>query len=163
MSDTNKTAAESTKDPIKPEVRELAAKLTLTIDPKTGLATAQEGAYDENLPEGLTPKHVKDLSNHNAMFVAAMALAQGEKVLPMVVKNDKLEKSELVIEDSAGNKFSTVYERSKLTGAPGAEKTEKFGQVSASIELKAARKIGQYGAVRTHLAELATAALAKKK
>ena len=32
MSDTNKTAAESTKDPIKPEVRELAAKLTLTIE-----------------------------------------------------------------------------------------------------------------------------------
>ncbi len=165
MSDKKATAvAADTKavPEIKQETRDLAAKLNVTIDPKTGLATLPADAYVATLPEEITPAIIKAVHQHNTTFLAGLKLATGEAGLPVMKKHSDLAKIEVEALDPAGNKFSVVVERSKLSGPPGGEKTEKFGATSASIELRAARKTGQLGAVKSHLTTMYTKALASK-
>ena len=149
---------------IKAEIRELADKIKITIDPKTGLATVAEDVFETSLPEGLTPESVKAVHNHNITFAAAVGLALGESSVPVMKKNSELGQTKLEILDSARNKFSFTFDRVKEVsgGAGTSERVEKIGQLGVKIDLRAARKTGQLGAVRTHLSELATKALAKK-
>lgn len=147
---------------INQDIRDLASKLKVSIDPTTGLATLQDDAYDSLLPEGITTETVKQLHKHNTSFITAMGLAVGEAAIPAMKKHGDLKIVEAEAKDAAGNKFGVTFHRTKLSGPPGGEKTEKFGVLNAEFELRAARKIGQLGVVRNFLAEEATKALAKK-
>lgn len=157
-----KTAAPEVKTPeIKQEVRDMAAKLGIAIDPKTGTAT-QTATIESLLPEDLTVAQLKKVDQFRTVYVAAQTLAHGEAAIPVFKKHSELDASTLEVQDPTGNKFSTTILRSKLVGAPGGDKSEKFGVAAASIELKAARKTGSLGAVRAHLSSLATQQLASK-
>jgi len=147
---------------INEDIKSLAAKLSVTIDPTTGLATLQDDAYESTLPEGITADTIKSLHKHNTSFITAMGLAVGEAAIPVMKKHADLKIVEAETKDSAGNKFGITFHRTKPSGPPGGEKTDKFGVLSADIELRAARKIGQLAAVRAHLGDLATKQLAKK-
>lgn len=158
-----KTAAPEVKTPeIKADVREMAAKMSITIDAKTGTATMPADTYVSLLPEGITEAQIKALNVHNTNFASALALAHGEATIPVMKKNGELDSSTVEAIDPAGNKFSATLHRSKLVGAPGGEKSDKFGVSAVSIELKAAKKTGSLGAVRAHLSALATKQLASK-
>lgn len=161
MSATKTTAPEVKVSEIKQDVRDLAAKLNITIDPKTGTATQAE-TIESVLPEDLTVATLKRVDGFRATYIAAQQLAHGEAFIPVAKKHSELAASTLEVQDPTGNKFSTTIFRSKLVGAPGGEKSDKFGVTQASIELKAARKTGSLGAVRAHLSALATKQLASK-
>lgn len=147
---------------INQEIKDLAAKLSVTIDPTTGLATLQDDAYAATLPEGITGEQIKALHKHNTNFITAMGLAVGEAAIPVMKKHNDLKIVEAETKDQAGNKFGITFHRTKQSGPPGGEKTDKFGVLNADIELRASRKIGQLGAVKAHLGDLATKALASK-
>lgn len=146
---------------IKQDVRDLAAKLNITVDPKTGTATQAEAIADL-LPEDISVEQYKRVHAFGTTLAAAQTLAHGEATVPVMKKHGDLAASTLEVVDPAGNKFSSTFYRTKLTGAPGGEKTEKFGSTVTSIELKAARKTGSLGTVRAHLSALATKQLASK-
>ena len=148
---------------LKPEAQAIYDKLKIVIDPKTGLATQDEDAYITSAPEGLTAEIVKEKHKYDTNFVLAQGKKFGEESVAVMKKNPELDRTELVIEDPAKNKFSFTFDRSKQVGPPGGEKTERFGVLNASFEIRAARKTGQMGHLRTHLSELATKSLAKKK
>ena len=144
------------------DIRDLAGKLKVTIDATSGLATLNDDAYEANLPEGITGDTIKAVHKHNTNFITAMGLAVGEAAIPVMKKHADLTTVEAETKDQAGNVFGITFHRSKLTGAPGGEKTEKFGVLGAQIELRAARRTGQLGIVKNLLGDAATKALSKK-
>jgi hypothetical protein len=144
------------------EIKTMAAGLKVAIDPTTGLATLQDDAYASTLPEGITNETVKAIHKHNTNFITAMGLAVGEAAIPVMKKHADLQVVEAETKDAAGNRYGITFHRSKLTGAPGGEKTAKYGVLGAEIELRASRKTGQLGIVKNMLGEMATKALAKK-
>jgi len=141
--------------------RELAAKLNITIDPKTGAAT-QAATVESLLPEDVSVEQYKRVFTFVEELAQAQTLAHGEAAIPVMKKNPELASSELVVKDPSGNQFGTVFYRSKLVGAPGAEKSDKFGVIMPEITLRASRKTGQLGNIRAHLSALATKQLASK-
>lgn len=53
--------------------------------------TESHGAYNKNLPEGITPDTVEALSNYNAKFVSAAHAAVGEMAADIFAKDKKRE------------------------------------------------------------------------
>lgn len=153
-----------TKIEIKPEVTALAAKIKplLKLDPKTGIVTAEPNMYVSLLPEGLTEDTLKALSKHNAQFVPAIGLALGEHTLPAMKKHSDLLETKLVVPTTGGDKFNFALARTTMSGAPGAERTEKFGHFTANHQMRAARNVGQFAQVRAHLSAAFADGLAKK-
>lgn len=153
-----------TKPEIKPEVTALAAKIKplLKLDPKTGIITAEANLYVSLLPEGLSEDTIKALAKHNAQFVPAIGLAMGEHTLPAMKKNTELLDTKLVVPTVGGDKFNFNLARTTMSGAPGAERTEKYGHFTASHTMRAARNVGQFAQVRAHLSAAFADGLAKK-
>lgn len=145
------------------EIKDLASKLEVKIDTTTGLATLNDDAYTASMPEGITSDTIKSVHKYNTQFITAMGLAVGEAAIPVMKKHEDLKVVEAETKDPAGNVFGITFHRTKLTGAPGGDKTEKFGVLNAQIDLRAARKTGQLGVVKNILGDMATKALAAKK
>jgi hypothetical protein len=156
----------TTESTIKPEVTALAAKIKplLKIDNKTGVVTVEDKLYVGLLPESITEAQLKELGKHNAQFVAAAGLALGELTLPVMKKNAEIDKVSVEIPTVGGDKFNFAIDRSKTNpaGPQGGDPVEKFGVLSASHTMRAARNIGQYAQVRSHLGTLFAEGLAKK-
>lgn len=155
------TDVKETKVTLKDEVLELAKKIekSIEIDKKSGVATTKGDVYNENLPEGITPEIVKDVSNFNTKFIAAGAYAFGKVAVDAMAHNKSLETSTLEI--SMGNRDSIGYNVDRkreytnhLSG--NGEKQVKLGVVTASFDVRAGKNGGQLKAARTLIGELAS-------
>jgi len=151
------------KPEIKAEVTELAKELkkVITIDPKTGLGTIEEGTYIKHLPEGITEATLKTINKHNQVFAAGAGMAFGELSVPVLAKNDELARTTLTVGTSGHDSFDFDFLRSKLTGKPGEEKTEKFGHLKVGMTIRATGNVGQLSRVKAHLSQLAATKLKK--
>jgi hypothetical protein len=138
-------------------------KVAIKIDPKTGTATIEEGAFVKHLPEGLTEDHVKKLGQYTTDVVAAGALAFGELAIDVMKKHKDLPRCELEVpitgKDTIGFTFDRSYETNAAPGSP--EKVTKYGRVRAEVNHYAAGNVGEFKKVKNHLAELAMKAMAK--
>ena len=138
-------------------------KEQISVDNKTGMATAKDDLYTTTLPEGITKEVVDTVAGHNAKFVAASTLAFGQVAIDALKSNKALEQVEIDIPMAKGDNLGIVTQRQTTVTVPGTgEKMEKWGTTTAKITTKAgAGSSGQLGAARDSLKEYALAALKK--
>lgn len=149
---------------IKQEVINIAAAIEkdITIDAKTGVATASPDLYARLLPEGLTPAIIKDLNDHNALFAAAATLALGDKAIPVMKKHKDLDRISLSIASVGKDGFGVNFDRSRQVpdrGADGAHGTKtKYGSASVEYVMYGTKSRGELLKVKAKLADDALAA-----
>lgn len=132
----------------------------LTLHSDTG--TAVFGSTYTSIAGKATEDEYKRVEEDRTQVINIVGLAHGRAAIEAFKKNPDLASSELVIKDPAGGTIKTVVHRSKFTGAPGAEKTEKFGVLSVSVELRSERKTSELSKVRANLSASATKLFASK-
>lgn len=144
---------------LKEDVLELATKIEagLTMDKKSGVATASEDLYEQNLPEDLTMEEVKKVSDYNTTFVAAGTYAFGKLSVDAMSGNKGLEKTTGEIKMGVKDTLSFSMDRRKeyVNHLTGGDKTVKFGVVTSAYEVRAGKNAGQLKVARTMIAELA--------
>lgn len=148
---------------IKPEIESLATKLLKTFEVKVegelGTVIHKEGvdAFSDNLPEGQTLKAFEEMDNYRYTYTAATGHAQGQRAIELMNKQKGL--NSVTGTFNMGGKTEATHEivRSKPVFNPkSGETSEKFGAMTTVVKTALGnQKIGQIGAVRAHIGELA--------
>jgi hypothetical protein len=150
---------------LKAEVLALSANISkaITIDNKAGTATAGETVYVDNLPEGLTQEVVKSVSDYNTTFVAASTHAFGVAAVDAFKANKKAERFAVEIPMIGKDNLSLSIDRTRESHNPQdpTKKITTYGNVTASLKMKAGDNSGQFKLARTTIKELAFAAYGK--
>jgi hypothetical protein len=120
--------------------------------------------WETNLPEGLTPKLVKSLSDYNAEVTAGAQLAIGEIGLE-AMKKDKELKTVTGTFKFGTDTLSVDLARHKQYHNPANkdEQIDKFGVMSHVYEHKPGKSTGQVGVARKLTNEIFAAAFHSKK
>ncbi|QVD49088.1 hypothetical protein LUCX_18 [Xanthomonas phage vB_XciM_LucasX] len=151
---TKKTpAAATTEVKISDAVRTLADLVStqITID-KDGVATVPADFYESTLPENLTIQQVKAVQKHRGEVVSAVALALGEKALPIMKKNTGLDKA--TVGFKVGNDKSEVaVHRSREFGDGKGGKVTKYGYTTIEYTASGATNAGDFKKVRQHTSD----------
>jgi hypothetical protein len=125
--------------------RDLAEKIreNLEIDGVTIKEKEVHGAYNANLPEGLTPEMVKDLSRYNSAFHSAAYVAVAETAAEMFAANQEATRINAQLGYNAqGDQLNMTVDRSVAYPNPKAkeegqpEKILKQLVVSSSVDLR---------------------------
>jgi hypothetical protein len=161
-------AKEVVKSKIKPEVTALsdvftkAMTLKISDDKKSGVIEIADGAYVDNLPEGINKDMVSKLQAYNSTVAASAALAVGTMANAAIKKNKELDRVTMTLPTVGKDFFEVVNDRSREVRDVSTGNTSiKFGNVSVSHKMYAARARGQLKEVREMLAEQATAMYGK--
>lgn len=152
----------TTAPEVKANVRDMADKIkkAMTLDPKTGSAEISDGFYIECLPETLTESQLRTLSQHNAMMLAAGALAVGEVGLTTMGKHKTLEKATMKMATVDKDSFSWDFQRSKEVNDGKGGKMEKYGAITTTVATYGYTDVGQLAKVRKILGAQAREAFA---
>jgi len=110
--------------------------------------------YNDNLPEGITPKVVKELTEYNKDFVAATTKVAGEKAVEAMAANKGIVTAS--VETPLGNDtLKAVFARHKSGPIAMGEKKgstwNSYCHPTVTIKAKAAAKGSQLGRVFAHL------------
>ena len=165
---TKTTAAIEAKSGVKPEVRDMAKRVTeiFEIDKKTGATVPTAGAYVQLAPAHLTKQIFEDVQAYNNLFLAAGALALGEAAIPVMKKNADLDKVTLTIPMIGKDYMGFAFDRERQVPSrdadnnPNGTKT-KYGSMSVEIVSYGTKTRGQLSQVKAELGELAMAAFGK--
>lgn len=153
----------SVKD-LKSEITAMAAALTnkMSFDKANATVVVEKDAYTSTLTGGLTAEVVKQVSDHNVIFVAGGMKAFGDIAEAAMVEDKKLDRLVAVFPMTGKDKTEMSYDRSvtKPNLAVPGESVTSYGVVKAKVDFVADNNSGQYKAVRNQLKELAEAALA---
>lgn len=150
---------------IKTEVTELATKLasSFNIDKTSGKTEVTGDPFKDNMPEGLTEEAVKQVDDYRYTFVAATGKAIGEAAIAAMTGNKKLESVEGTF--NLGGKSEVTHQilKSKEVFNPSTKETgTKYGAMTTVVKTTLDnQKVGQIGAVRASIGELAVQQLAK--
>lgn len=145
---------------IKQDTLDLAKTLkgAITIG-ENGVATIKEGTYVENLPEGLTEDHVKQLQGYHSALGAAGTLALGELGVPYLKKHKEVDRIELTVPAVGKDTLDFTFDRQKVVtvpkkDGPNEEKTV-YGASTFRHSEYSTRPRGELSKVKDHLYELA--------
>lgn len=161
-------ATETTKSNIKPEIVALADKVKalMNMDKKSGIATVADDTYTKLMPEGLTKEIVEQVQTYNSQLVAAGALALGEAAIPVMKKNDAVDRATLTIPMVGKDYIGLSFDRSRQVPSRDADNNPngtrtKFGSTSAEIVQYGTKSRGQLLNVKNLLGEKAAEAFGK--
>jgi hypothetical protein len=150
---------------LKEEVIALSRKIhtDLSMDKKTGIGSAKPDIYSKNLPEDLSMEVVEKVSDYNTVFIAAGAAAFGAMAIDAMKNEKSIERS--VLEIPMGMKDNVTYtvdRHHQFTNNTGdGEKTDKYGVLRTSYEVKAGKTGGQLKVARNNIAAIAAEAFGK--
>lgn len=154
---------ESTAPAVKQVVIDMSEKMKsgITLDKKTGTATAADDIFASTLPEDLSIETVKRVSEHNGNFIAAGALAFGDMSVAAMAKNKGLEQTTLKIAMAGRDSVEYTVDRTKQYRNPQDEKNPivKHGVVSATYNSLVGTNTGSLKAARKTIEQAAMDAL----
>ncbi len=159
---------EAVKSTIKPEIQKLADALTkeMTFDKKTGIISVDAGTYVKLMPADLTKDMAEKVQAYNNQLVAAGALAVGTMAIPVMKKDENLDKVTMVVPMIGKDYAGFAFDRSRQVPSrdadnnPNGTKT-KFGSTSVEMVAYGTKTRGQLSNVKTLLGELAAEAFGK--
>lgn len=102
-------------------------------------------AYEENLPEGLTPDHVKKIASYNGKFVTAAHVAVANIAAGEFERNPSLEEVNATVGYFAkGDSVSINTQKEREFRVPGAEEkyTKKNIVMKTSVNVKSDKGAG---------------------
>lgn len=148
-------------DTIKKNVRDMADLLKGEMKVgEHGVIEVTAEAFEKSLSgTELSPETYKAVQAHNATLIAAVGLACGEIAIPAMKKDKKLDQVSVelpILKDSVGASFLRSKE---FPNAQGGDPILKYGVLTSKFVVDANGNKGDYKKVRTHLSELAAAAL----
>ncbi len=148
---------------------ELVKKIQTSITgAETGVAQASDTVYNENLPEGLTPETVQQVSDYTTVFVASGMEAAGNASLAAMKKDKKLDSVSVNLPLGAFGQADYVVHRSKEVTIPptekGGEATKEvqFGVNRCNVSFIAGKNSGLLGKARDAIKEEALSMFGKK-
>lgn len=145
------------KADIKPEIRDLAARIKDNIAIEGNTASVDKDLFVRLLPEGVTEDMVKRYQEHTTQVIAATSLALGQAAIPAMKKHKDLDNLTLNMPLVGKDNLQVNFKRQDEVGAPGAaEKTTKFGVVSAKMQIYGTKTRGEFAKVREELSQDAT-------
>ncbi|HWT40894.1 MAG TPA: hypothetical protein VN081_06560 [Dongiaceae bacterium] len=127
----------------------------------TGLITGMENAYEENLPEGLTMKHVKLKDQYDRDMNCATRLAQGRVSIPLMEEHPNITETTVEFQGGAATFGGTFYREHKVPDGKDSTKTV-YGHHVAYYEAPIDSSKGAMRAIASHLNTLAAKALGKE-
>lgn len=146
----------STKPTLSEEVIKLASSIReqLEVDTDTGIVTEKDtgGAYDSNLPAGITKETIKTINNYNTTYVAAGTYAVGQVALEAFSANNKLNRCSGKLRIGHKDDLEVIVDKS--------EKSEYT--IHGSLDIRAAKNSGQLKAARDAIKEMGANALLNK-
>lgn len=140
----------------------VAIQQGMVLDTDNQLVSADDKAYEANLPEELTMEVVNKVGEYNTDFVAATANAFGNIAIEAFEKNSGLSQLSTTVPMAGKDKVSHTISREKTYRNPAdqdAAPIVKKGVMSTTLEVKAGSNSGQLKSVRTMLSELAASQL----
>lgn len=148
---------------VKDNVKEMSTAIIagLEIDKKSGVVSEKEDAniYESTLPEELTMAVVKQVNDHNTVYVAGAADAFGTLSLEAMVSNKGLDRTTGSIKMGVNDNIAMTMDRKREYPNPsGGDAVTKQGVVNVNLTVRAGKNAGQLKAVRTNMNELALAA-----
>lgn len=143
---------------ISQEVLDMSAVIEKGLTISKGEVSVADNLYISTLPDGLTEEQVKAVQSHNSVFFPAASLALGNVGIPVLKKDQKVERLTAGFNMIGKDEFSVSLDRMKTSHNPQST-TEKplpdvvnYGVLSASYTTHGARAtVGQMGHVRAHL------------
>jgi hypothetical protein len=146
----------TTKATLSEEVIKLATSIReqLEIDTDTGVVTEKDtgGAYDYNLPHGITKDTIKTISNYNTTYVAASTYAVGQVALEAFNANTKLNRCSGKLRMGHKDDLEVIVDKS--------DKSEYT--IHGSLDIRASKNSGQLKAARDAIKEMGANALLNK-
>lgn len=160
-------AIKNTENNLKPEIIDLSVKITggLVADHGNGTIIEKEGAdiYNSNLPEGLTPEIIRNVSDYNTTFIAAGAHAVGLMSVDMMANNSSLDRvtGEIAMgyKDSVGFTIDRRKEYTNSLGDGEPQTVEKYGVLRHSYDVRAGKNGSQLKSVREFIGQLSATKL----
>lgn len=149
---------------IKTEITAMAEKLAGSIKvQKDGVTEVSGDPYIDNLPEGLDKETVVKVSDYNTTFIAGSGLAFGQAAVAAMASNKKLEEASGTFKMVGKDAVTHTVQRERESRNPSTgDKILKLGAMTTTHEVHgSSQKVGQLGAVRTHIGQLATEKLGK--
>lgn len=149
---------------IKKETSALAEKLADSFKiGKDGAGEVKGDPYVANLPEGLTEEVVGKVHDYNSAFIAGSALAFGQAAVDAMSGNKKLDSANITFSMVGKDSVTHTVQRSREARNPtNGETIVKLGAMTTVHEVHgSSQKVGQLGAVRSHVGQLAAEKLAK--
>jgi len=152
---------------LNPAVVELSARLVKGITiAKDHTVSVNDDLYTSTLPEGLTKAIVEQVSDHNAVFIAASGDAFGKLATQAMVKDKSLAELTVVIptvrKDHVDQTFTrTVVSTNAFAKTEAEKQVTKHGVLSTSYSIRAGKNKGDLQAVRAQLSEAAGKLFAK--
>lgn len=150
---------------IKPEIRELAAKIreALSADTEVGVVSGDIATvYDDNLPENITVEQDRQLGQYRQQFVAASTSAIGDLAVETLTANAQLAEVTAELSFSHKNRINVAVERVREQRIPASktgETTTVYGATSVSVHTFEGSSNAQLKAVRKEIQDAAAAAL----
>ena len=140
-------------------VTALATSLAPIAD---GTVTSTGDVFNDNLPEGITPKTVEELAHYTGEFIAAGTEAIGAVAIKALSKDKKLDKVTGEFGIGALGNVAVNVERSREGVKPGTtEKTVTYGANRVITSFQPGDKVGALSAAQSEIKKLAKEALAK--
>jgi hypothetical protein len=149
---------------VKKEITDLADKLGSSIKvQKDGTTEVSGNPYVEHLPDGLTEETVTKVQDYNTAFIAGSGLAFGKAAVASMVSNKKMEEATATFNMIGKDAVTHTVQRERETRNPKDGSTGvKLGAMTTVHEVHgSSQKVGQLGAVRTQIGQLATEKLGK--
>ena len=162
------TAATETKKPaIKPEISELAERITksMELDTTTNLVTPTTPVYQEAAEgAGLTQDLIGQVKKFETNFYAATTQAIGQIGIKAMEKSDDVNRVSGEVPMYEGDTFRVAIDRTMTGRNPRTgEATTTYGAIRTEFIQSTGANRGQMAKVRTGLREQAEAALNKGK
>lgn len=127
----------------------------------TGLITGMDNAYEENLPEGLTMKHVKLKDQYDRDMSCATRLAQGRVSIPLMEEHPNVTETTVEFQGGSATFGGTFYREHKVPDGKDSTKTV-YGHHVSYYEAPIDSSKGAMRAIAQHLNSVAAKALGKE-
>jgi len=125
---------------------------------KDGIVEVPEDLFEKTLPENISLNQVRDVQRHCGNVLAASLHALSEPAIDAFKKDKKLESVSMSYK-VGDDVQSHVIERSRMTGAPGGEKTARFGYSVSKHDVRASgSNRGELKKVRQLISNMASEA-----
>lgn len=146
---------------------ELVKKIQESFTGENGRYQGGKSVYDDNLPDGLTPDVVKQVSNYTTEFVAAGMEAAGNIALQAMKKDKKLQDVEATLPMGAFGEVDYQVRREKEVQLPFAKEGEptsevQYGTSHVKVSFHAGRNSGLLSKVRKEIKANAAEIFGKK-
>lgn len=149
---------------IKPHIASLADAIAthVSIDGKTGEFKVDPEVFAKTLPEDLTAKQYGRAFEHVTDFFAAGTKVISDLSIPVMKKHKDLEHTAFSVPTVGKDTFNFTFDREQtFTNPANKEKITKYGIANAEHVVHGTKNKGQYGLIKSMVAEQAKAAYGK--